>query len=513
MQQHDESREAWIRRHTWGATAMNQDEQPETPPEDDQAASRAPGEMDDQQEDEAPPAGTSLPPPPLSPGPRIVEGTLVESTLLVALPPPSAQVASDSPPVHTLLRWLGHVSVSVLVALLTMLALTLTQAPLMRRFVALMPAAGATATVTLVTDQVVLAHAYSVLAVPAGVTVSTTQHQQPSPAAQVEARLLAVPTLPQKVTVPTTATGHQPATQAHGLVTFYNQAPTGQTIPSGMLLNGADGVQVVTDQAVVVPAAHLPDQGQASVAAHALPTGPQGNIGADDLDGLCCFAGIAVQNTRAFVGGQNARDFRAVGARDVNGAATPLIATLTNQGQAAVQAQVRTNEQLVPLMHPVQCAIQVTATPAIGAEATQVTVTVQVTCRAEVYRADQVQAQVTDLLSREASTRLGSAYLLLGEVTPTVSTITTINARQAVVSLHIQAEGVWAYHLSAEHLHQLIALVAGTALQVARATLLRTQGIHQVSITSSDWWDDAGQQPLPTDPNRIQVIVLSWAGM
>jgi hypothetical protein len=63
-----------------------------------------------------------------------------------------------------------------------------------------------------------------------------------------------------------------------------------------MLLSGADGVQVVTDQEVVVPAARLPTQGQTTVAAHAVPTGPQGNIGANDLNELCCFAGIAVQN-------------------------------------------------------------------------------------------------------------------------------------------------------------------------------------------------------------------------
>jgi hypothetical protein len=136
----------------------------------------------------------------------------------------------------------------------------------------------------------------------------------------------------------------------------------------------------------VVPAAHLPAQGQVSVVAHTVQVGPQGNIGADDLNGLCCFAGIAMRNQQAFAGGAYARDFRAVGARDVNGAATPLIATLTNQGRAAVLAQVNTGERL---MHPVQCAARVTALPAIGAEATQVTVTVQVTCRAEVYRASE----------------------------------------------------------------------------------------------------------------------------
>ncbi len=94
-----------------------------------------------------------------------------------------------------------------------------------------------------------------------------------------------------------------------------------------------------------------------------------------------------------------------------------------------------------------------------------------------------------------------------------MSTFTTLDARQGIVALQVQAEGVWAYRLSAGHLQRLIALVMGTPLQAARATLLRTQGIHQVSIATNDWWDDAGQQPLPSDPNRIQVVVIGWAGM
>ncbi len=501
QRQHDE----WMRRHTWGATTMGQDEHRDTPPEGDQATI---GEIDDLLEDEEAPDSTHMPPPPT---PRIVEGTLVESTLLVpATPPPSAsaQTEQDQHPARSLRLWVRQGIVTVLAALFTVLALVPTQAAAMHLFVRLVPAADATATVTLVTEHVNLRNTYTVLAVPAGVTVSTAPHQQPQP--QVEARLLATPILTQQVTVPTTGRGHQPAQQAHGLVTFYNQAPTAQTIPAGMLLTGTDRVQVVTDQEVVVPAAHLPAQGQVTVAAHAVQVGPQGNIEANDLNGLCCFAGIAVQNRQAFVGGANARDYPAVGARDVSGAATPLIATLTSQGQAAVQAQVHPNEQLV---HPGQCSPQVTSTPAVGAEATQAMVRVRVACHAEIYNADEMQARVTDLLSQEATTRLGTAYTLQGEVIPTLSTVATIDARRGIVSLRVQAEGMWTYPIGAAQLHTLTTLVAGKRIQEAHAFLLHTQGIHQVSITSTDWWDDANDQTLPPDPNRIRVVVISWAGM
>ncbi len=501
QQQHEE----WMRKHTWGATAMDQDEQiDQAQDEDDQAA----GETEGFLEDEEPFNKTTAPPTP----PRIVEGTLVESTLLLYSTPPSLApgAESDQPPTRSLRRWVQQGIVTVLVALLTVLGLVPTQAAAMRLFVSLVPAAGATATVTLVTEQVDMRTTYTFLAIPAGVTVPTTSHQHPQPQAQVEARLLTAPTRTQAVTVPTTGKGHQPATQAHGTVTFYNQAPTAQTIPAGMLLSGADGVQVVTDQEVVVPAAHLPAQGQVTVAVHTVQAGPGGNIGANDLNGLCCFAGIAVQNRQAFVGGANARDFPAVETRDVRGAATPLTTTLSSQGQAAVQAQVRPNEQLV---HPVQCPSQVTALPAMGEEATQVTVTVRVACHAEVYNADELQARVTMLLNQEAMTRLGSAYVLQGAVTPTMSAITPIDAQHGIVSLQVQAEGVWAYQLSPDQLDTLTTLVAGKPLQEARTIFLHTQGIHQVTISSTDWWDDASQQTLPKDPNRIQTVVMSWAGM
>jgi len=494
MQQ--EQREEWIRRHTWGATMIDQDKQWETPQEDGQGTV---GTMGDLPENEETPLGTHLPP---SPTPHIVEGTLVESTVLVPSPPlpSSAQAERDHHPAQSLRRWVQQSLVTVLVALCTLLLLTPIQPRVMRLFVTLVPAAGSSATVTVVTDQVDLHRSYTLLAEPAGMGVPVMSHQKP-PQAQLQARLLAAPALAQTITVPTTGKGHQPAAQAHGLVTFYNQAPNAQTIPSGMLLTGADGMQVVTAYEVVVPAAHLPLQGQVTVAAHAVESGPQGNIEANDLNGLCCFTGIAMQNTQAFVGGANARDFPAVGSRDVSGATNPLVTSLTRQGQAVVQAQVRTHEQLV---HPVKCDPQVTSAPVVGEEATQVTVTAWVTCHAEVYNADEVQAKVSVLIGQEATTRLSTGYVLQGEVTANLSTIATFDAQHGIIALYVQVEGVWAYHMSAAQLHALATLVAGKPLGQAQTILLHAQGIHQVSIASTDWWDDTTHQTLP--PTRIGSV-------
>jgi hypothetical protein len=79
--------------------------------------------------------------------------------------------------------------------------------------------------------------------------------------------------------------------------------------------------------------------------------------------------------------------------------------------------------------------------------------------------------------------------------------------------LQQQAQGLWAYQLGVTQLHTLTTLVAGKHTQEARTILLRMQGIRQINITSSDWWDDLSQQTLPQDPGRIRVVVISWAGV
>jgi hypothetical protein len=274
----------------------------------------------------------------------------------------------------------------------------------MRLFVSLVPDAGSTATVTLVTDQVELHRAYSLLVVPPGAVLSTLSHQSAHPQAQIEARLLAAPVMTRQVTAPTTGRGHQPALYAHGLVTFYNQAPTPQAIPAGMLLGGVDGVSVVTDQAVSVPAARLPAQGQVSVQ-------------------------------------------------------------------------------------------------------------VSVSCMAETHNAKEMQSQINALNEQEATARLGSTYALQGQIAESVQAVTAVDDRQGVVRLQIQTASVWAYQLSASQIHALIASVAGDPIQKSRALLLHGRGIHQVSITSTDWWDGTSHQSLPTDPSRIKLLVISWEGV
>jgi hypothetical protein len=131
---------------------------------------------------------------------------------------------------------------------------------------------------------------------------------------------------------------------------------------------------------------------------------------------------------------------------------------------------------------------------------------------AEAYNTNEVQSRVTALLEQDATMHLESAYVLQGEVSSTLSAVTDVDARRGIVNLHVQAGGIWAYRLNAAQLRALTTLIAGKHVQETRTILLHTQGMHQVDITSTDWWDDANQQTLPRDPGRMKVLVISWAG-
>jgi hypothetical protein len=218
--------------------------------------------------------------------------------------------------------------------------------------------------------------------------------------AQVSARLLSVKSHTFTQTVPATGHGHTQAQQAQGTLTFYNAAPYAQAV-----LTGADGVALITDQAASLPAANLPDVGMATVSAQAVQVGPQGNIAPLDLNGLCCVAGVSVKNTGAFVGGQNARDYPVVARQDVEAVTGQESTTLTQAAQASLQGEIHPNEQLAS---PAQCHPALYTNHPVGSEATHVTITLSVTCQAEVYDQQAVQQLASTTLAEQARTSLGT---------------------------------------------------------------------------------------------------------
>src|SRR5260370_36544178 len=111
---------------------------------------------------------------------------------------------------------------------------------------------------------------------------------------EVAARFVSATTPALVASGQTSGVAHVPATAALGTLTFYNAATYPQTIAAGTVLTGADGLQVVTDAMASIPAGDPPLFGVVTVSAHAALAGSRGNIAAQDINGVCCVARVAV---------------------------------------------------------------------------------------------------------------------------------------------------------------------------------------------------------------------------
>ena len=232
---------------------------------------------------------------------------------------------------------------------------------------------------------------------------------------RIPARQLTPLTLIQSTTSVATGKGHQDAEAAMGTITFFNGLFTSQTIAAGTTLTGSDGVQVVTDQLAVIPAAWAstpPTYGQVTVSAHALYPGPQGNISVHDINQTCCLPSVLAQNAAAFHGGQRERDYTVVSSKDIDRGVAGLTTTLIQSAQAAFTAQLTTHEALVTP----DCKRTVTADHQAGAEAAAVTVRVSEQCTAIAYDAAALRERATRMFTYELARREGIHYRLLGAV-------------------------------------------------------------------------------------------------
>jgi hypothetical protein len=352
----------------------------------------------------------------------------------------------------------------------------------------LLPVLAPTATVTIVPVSKAIT-ATGTLTVTTG-SASAAQHEIPG-------RVLSTITMSQAASVPTTGTGHQDAQAAYGKVTFYNALPAPQVIPAGTLLTGNDGVEVITDQEAVIPAAVPPTEGQTTVWAHALTTGPQGNISAEDISGKCCRDNIFVSNS-AFTGGQNARTYPMVTAHDISAIATSLETSLTRSMQAAFQPQVRSDETLIV---PLPCTPLVSPDHQAGTEATEVQVTVSLICTGEVYRTSVYQAAVAQLVTHAAQP-LGPGYAQTGTIQASITTSTY--RPHGAVTLTVKGAGTWTYQISEAEREAITRSIAGKSKAQATAFLLAMPGVQSAAI------DEERSDQLPGDGSRIQVIIVTY---
>ena len=322
----------------------------------------------------------------------------------------------------------------------------------------------------------------------------TAQHE-------VAARFVSATTPALVASGQTSGVAHVLAEASRGTLTFYNAATYPQTIAAGTVLTGADGVQVVTDTPAPIPAGNPPLFGVSIVGAHAVLASSRGNIAALDIDTLCCVAGVAVKNTAAFTEGQDAQTYKAVTQADIDGLAHPLINTLTQDAQAEVQSQLRPQESTLATS---VCSPAIAVDHPAGSKAAQVTVTVAVTCRGEVYDQQAALRLAAISFTQETTIALGAHYTLLGQVTTTLTAVAVTAAKQGTLTLSIEVGGVWVYQWRLVHLEAVAKRIAGARRQAALVLLQSLEGVQTASIHLVG----SEQSTLPADPGRIIITVV-----
>ena len=147
---------------------------------------------------------------------------------------------------------------------------------------------------------------------------------------RVPAVLLPLKTFTTTISIIPTGIKTYPATVAHGRLTITNGSILAEELPQGMIFTGKDGVEVVTDAAVSVPAGSAAGYGVASVSAHAAITGTSGNIAPLDIDSVEGTA-LYIRNLQPFTGGAQSYSVRVITAQDRQNALVQARASLFHQ--------------------------------------------------------------------------------------------------------------------------------------------------------------------------------------
>jgi hypothetical protein len=242
------------------------------------------------------------------------------------------------------------------------------------------------------------------------------------------------------------------------------------------------------------------------VPGYAVVPGAAGNIASLDLDGHCCAPNVNVKNIAAFTGGQNAVPKGMVLQRDIDAAAHPLITSLQQNTESAMQAQVTPSERLVD--QSMVCTPATTSSVPANTPAKTVTVHVQVTCHAEVYNAAGAQAMTTTLLQEKAQhdPALTPAYALQGQILSSVLSETVVT-REGQVSLEIQAQGIWVYQLTRQMQQRMTQALVALPKEQALRLLERQPGVAAATISISSG------TLMPANAGDITLVIQALPGV
>ncbi len=316
-------------------------------------------------------------------------------------------------------------------------------------------------------------------------------------------------------TIQATGSGSIPATNAKGTLTLVNNGNQHVIFMGGSRLSTCNGaVNVVTDATVTIPAFNSNTQtpGTGYIPAHAvfpgsnvLLMGPVGNIPINCINQNDSVSNFILYNAAPFTGGANLQTYIFVRQSDIDNAANTLEQSSTPDAQQMIQPLVHANERLVgtPTCNP-----NVTSDQAAGDKAATVTVSVSFTCTGEVYDYDGALAMAAQLLTNQANTQLGSGYAPVGKIKTKLTSATLTDVKSGMVTLMVDAEGVWAYQFTDAQKQALARSIAGKTKSAAQTLLASQTGIGQVVITVSG----GNNSTLPTDLSKITIVIKNASG-
>lgn len=301
----------------------------------------------------------------------------------------------------------------------------------------------------------------------------------------VPGRALPMLSMSQERTTATSGVTSQPALPARGTITFYNAALYPQTIVANTLLTSASGVEIVTDRAVVVPAAAYPTFGSAIVGAHAVLPGPRGNVQSGDIYGTCCLYGISASNV-SFSGGEMAQTYRSVAQTDIDDASSQVKRWLTQALETVARTQTDESQTLVT---PLSCEHTVIPSHAVGERAEAVKVTVTASCRGLAYETKPFQNHLSD-------TPLPH-YQITARKAVVQSVLTGENG-----TYKLRVEVLITYRYDFTHVEQerLALRIAGKESSEAMRIVRSAPGVDRVSMSAT---------MLPRDAHRIRFMFIT----
>jgi hypothetical protein len=350
------------------------------------------------------------------------------------------------------------------------------------------------ATVTLFPTEKQVRHTYAYLVVTG--TADQSRHQIPS-------RVISFSTPATTDTIRTTGIGYTSAVQATGDITLYNEANYRQTIAAGTVITAGDGIQVVTDQTVILAAGNPPySYGSARAPAHTIQAGAGSNIQPLEVNGLCCLSGIYAKNTSPFTGGLDPKPYPMLSNADLQREAHTSAGTLSTDANTGIQRQMQKGEQL---LRPIQCSEHTSSNPQVGERATTAIVSVSETCSSQVFD-NAVLTQLTRVqFQQDSQKQLGSNFTQRGNMSLAIEKTTLLDKSHQTYELSVSASGTLIFHLTASQLQRLKTSIAGKRIADAQRQLLALAGVAGVSITPGSQTDTT----LPADPGRIQIAVMT----